>query len=274
MYSRNSANHVIQIDKREAAPEIHIPVLCQFLQARERCAGPQCSTGTAGSSEAYSLICWRSIGWCLLCARHCAIYLYTLFHPLLTLSGGSERLNNFFKFRNPDSGRTGFWTRVCLIPKLMYFQCTMMPYMETNQKSLTSYPGARDSWGGCYLHCSVPGWRRLRWDKGLFQDLWSSHVQHCLHLWPWKGERGLPAEDTSLPSKGEVWRDHPSFPWTHPQEYEQRSQGWWDIHLRKKVVDLTDHGQWLWGCWELTEMALSLCILFILNLCCSLHLHD
>lgn len=38
MYSRHSANHVIQIDKQDPAPEIHNPVLCQFLQAREGCS--------------------------------------------------------------------------------------------------------------------------------------------------------------------------------------------------------------------------------------------
>ena len=86
MYSRNSANHVIQVDKRDTAPEIHGSVLCQFLQAREWYSGPQCSIGTAGSSEVYSLIHWMNTGWCLWCARHCAIYLRMLSCPILSLS--------------------------------------------------------------------------------------------------------------------------------------------------------------------------------------------
>lgn len=168
-------------------------------------------------------------------------------YPHLTdeKTGGSERLNDLSKFRKPDSGRTGFWTRVWFQSSCIdSFNAPCCPPWETHQESLTSHYGAGDSWEWCCLHCRVPGWRLKLRQRAIPEPL----VILCsaLSAYSTMKRRGIfQRADISPPCKRQVCRDHQSFPWSHPHECNQRSQLWWDMHLRKSVMDLTDHSQHL-----------------------------
>lgn len=85
--------------------------------SKKWCSGSQPSIGMSGSSEAYSLFAeWIVVD--TYYVLNTVIFTPISFFIQSTRYPHLNDENNLPKFRNSDSGRTGFWTSVCLIPKL------------------------------------------------------------------------------------------------------------------------------------------------------------
>ena len=176
------------------------------------------------------------------------ISIYCFVQPSLCLHfcaekiGGSERLYDWSKFRNPDSIRAGFWTSICLIPKLpklMYFLYTMPPSGERHLRKI-SWPTVllrtcEDdvTWiSGPYVKKTQLRQRDYSRPPAIPHPAFSSsRTSGRRQQSSFRKQHHDPGEDGS---KGNT---KATPPWAYPQEWKQRAQSWGDIHLRKKVID-------------------------------------
>lgn len=122
------------------------------------------------------------------------------------------------------------------------FNAPCCPPWETHQESLTSHYGAGGRENDA-AYTAVPGWRlKLRQRAN---PRASGHPMFSLVcIFDHEKERDLPEGQTyHHPARAGLQETTRASHKVCPHECNQRSQLWWDMHLRKSVMDLTDHSQ-------------------------------
>lgn len=236
--------------RQERLPQKYTVQFFVIFYKQEWYSGPQCSIGTVGVHRS---VLTHSLNerWLMsmMCQTLCHLPPYVVVrsshYPHLTdeKTGGSGGEMTCPSSESQDSGRTGFWTRVWFQSSCIdSFNAPCCPPWETHQESLTSHYGAGDSWEWCCLHCRVPGWR-LKLRQGAIPEP-SGHLCSALSAYSTMKRREDLQRSRYITLQEQVCRDHQSFPGVTLMG-NQRSQLWWDMHLRKSVMDLTDHSQHL-----------------------------
>lgn len=174
----------------------------------------------------------------LFTSTYCFIRSSLYFHFCAKKIGGSERLNNWSKLRNPD--------QLGLNQHLPDSKASKAPVFSVHHAALQwkapkkKFPancGIKDSWRWCYLDVRALCEEDSTKMKGLFQGLQPPCIQHSLHLGPREEERTLPSGSNIMAQARVDPKGTPKLPTprAYPQEWNQSRK------LRrysfKKVID-------------------------------------